>query len=274
MSKLVSVIIPSFNCEATIEETLESIQDQDYSNIEIIVIDDGSSDNTKDLLLKNWVDKITYFYQENIGAAGARNKGLELANGDYITFVDADDKIDRRFVSMCVNILDSNLEIQITYPLFKYFGRSSKKGNLPVLTIENFLRLNCIPIYVMIRANLLQEIGGFDTSINFAEDWECWIRAIQKGGGIHSVHRVDEYLYNYRLRDTNDSLTDLYRMTSKWDDSFIYIYNKHYDFFKQNGYSIFELMSDKIYRKKYYDIWYKKLLYRLFNRKKYIKLYS
>ena len=87
---LISVIIPTFNRVEFISEAIDSVLSQTYSNFEIIVVDDGSTDNTKQLLTK-YGSRITYDFQENKGVSSARNKGLDIAKGEWIAFLDSDD---------------------------------------------------------------------------------------------------------------------------------------------------------------------------------------
>jgi glycosyltransferase involved in cell wall biosynthesis len=90
VNPLVSIVIPTYNYCRYLPRALQSCIDQSYENLEIIVIDDGSTDNTK-ALVKNLVNRVTYVYQENQGVSAARNRGLEMATGEFIAFLDADD---------------------------------------------------------------------------------------------------------------------------------------------------------------------------------------
>ena len=90
MASKVSIIIPSYNCASYVEEAVQSALSQTYSDCEVVVINDGSTDNTEEVLAP-YRDKIVYISQENKGLAGARNSGIKRASGDYITFLDADD---------------------------------------------------------------------------------------------------------------------------------------------------------------------------------------
>ena len=113
MPELVSVIIPVYNCAKYISDLLENLVNQTYRNLEIILIDDGSKDNSADIC-KTWEKKhsnIHYFYQENGGAAKARNNGLEHANGAYIMFVDGDDQVKSTIVEELMNNIDENVDI-------------------------------------------------------------------------------------------------------------------------------------------------------------------
>ena len=103
----VSVIIPVYNDELYITECLHSVIEQTYQYIEIIVIDDGSTDQTA-AIVKSFSDKVKYIYQKNDGPSAARNTGINNATGDYITFVDADDIIDQTMISRLVTEINLN----------------------------------------------------------------------------------------------------------------------------------------------------------------------
>lgn len=104
---LVSVIIPTYNSSKTIERTLDSVFEQDYVNIEVIVVNDGSVDNTEDVL-KKYKNRITYFKQANSGVSAARNLGFEKSKGNYIQYLDADDLLEKNKITLQVNALIAN----------------------------------------------------------------------------------------------------------------------------------------------------------------------
>ncbi len=109
--KLISIIIPCYNSSKTIERTLQSINNQKYKNIEVIVVDDGSKDNLKETLNASKFSKkltIKYFKQENGGVSSARNYGIEKAKGEYIFFLDSDDVYNPNFIEKSVNIIEKN----------------------------------------------------------------------------------------------------------------------------------------------------------------------
>ncbi len=101
---LVSIIIPTYNYAQYLQVAIESCVKQSYKNLEIIVVDDGSTDNTKEIT-QRFVNKIVYVYQKNMGVSGARNTGLELAKGDFITFLDADDYLTEDSIERRLNLL-------------------------------------------------------------------------------------------------------------------------------------------------------------------------
>ena len=110
MKKVVSVIIPVYNVEEFIFRTVESVMNQDYKNIEIILVDDGSPDNSAKIIdeLAKKDDRITCVHKENGGVSSARNAGLKIASGEYVTFIDGDDWVEPKYISYLLNLVESN----------------------------------------------------------------------------------------------------------------------------------------------------------------------
>lgn len=116
MEKLVSIIIPAYNVESYIEECIKSLINQTYQNIEVIIIDDGSTDKTLNIIkkYKDLDSRIVYLVQENSGMSKARNKGIEYSNGEYISFIDSDDIVCSNFISLLVkNIENGDYDISV-----------------------------------------------------------------------------------------------------------------------------------------------------------------
>jgi glycosyltransferase involved in cell wall biosynthesis len=101
---LVSVIIPTYNFASFLPKAIDSCLNQTYQNLEIIVVDDGSTDHTREVV-QGFKDKIIYIYQDNQGVSAARNTGLELATGDFITFLDADDYLTEDSIQVRLDVL-------------------------------------------------------------------------------------------------------------------------------------------------------------------------
>lgn len=111
---LVSIIIPVYNGENSIERCIKSVLEQDYYNIEIIIINDGSTDNTANILKKHKDKRIKIINQTNSGVSSSRNNGIDCSKGEYITFIDADDYIDKSFLKNAIKIsMDNNLDLII-----------------------------------------------------------------------------------------------------------------------------------------------------------------
>lgn len=130
---MISIIIPCYNCEKTVENTLKSVESQTYHNIEVILIDDGSQDRTLSKLYeykKNSSRKVVVIHQENGGVSLARNKGLELANGQYISFIDADDTYINDALQLMYNGYSSP-DVDVVYAFFTRVQSQIQNGIKP-----------------------------------------------------------------------------------------------------------------------------------------------
>lgn len=193
MKPTVSVIIPTYNCAKYICETIDSVLSQTYKDFEIIVVDDGSTDNTKEVL-KPYMEKIRYIYQKNGGRSSARNTGIKTARGRYVAFLDSDDLWIPGKLAKQVNILESNENIDF---LFGDKQRFSDDGRIITSSMfvkrgydENFfgdslyvrdaykklLQGSFIPTgTVIMKRECFDRSGLFDEAI-YAEDFEFWLR--------------------------------------------------------------------------------------------------
>lgn len=207
MEKLVSIITPCYNSSKTVRETIDSVLAQTYKNIELILVDDGSRDDTREVL-KPYLEQysfIRYFYQNNQGQSVARNKGVELAKGFYLLFLDSDDLIAPTYISKCVSVLDNQPDVKLVHSNGFYFGAITGDWIFPKYTFRNFLIGNMIHILALVRKQDFEDAGGFDVSISFYEDWDLWIKILKKGG---EYVLIDEQLFFYRKREDQTSLTD------------------------------------------------------------------
>jgi len=185
---LVSIVIPCYNAELFIIDTIRSILEQTYKNIEIIIIDDGSTDDSAKIIKQIKSDNLQYFYQENRGVCYTRNKGLSLAKGDFVVFFDSDDIMSKNFVSSRVEYLDSNEEISyccadlITFPVEKKL-----KGAIIDLPEEIFITrigFATCPSNYMFRLKALNESGvKFNTKLFNSADRLFLLEVNQKLNG-------------------------------------------------------------------------------------------
>jgi glycosyltransferase involved in cell wall biosynthesis len=201
----VSIIIITYNSETYIEQCLESALAQTYSSKEIIVIDDGSTDNTRQIL-EPFMEQIHYHYQENAGIPTARNKGLGLAQGEFINYLDSDDYfIYPEKIAEQVNILDANLHYGVVYGAYQHVDLKGNVINiiepwtvLEPQTIEHlvdhwFLLLAAC----LFRKSWFDRVGGFDTQYTRLEDTQIGFRMICHGLKICWHYQV---VYAYRIR--------------------------------------------------------------------------
>jgi glycosyltransferase involved in cell wall biosynthesis len=200
----VSIIIPTYNREEYIVDAIESLLSQTFRDFEIIVIDDGSTDNTKQVLSK-YGDKIRYIYQVNSERAVARNKGIEASKGEYIAFLDSDDLcMSNRLVEQ-VNVLDSKPDVGLVYANAIYVDYAKNiviDKTAYIQRPSGFIFRYIVlakdifsPSQVLVRRSCFNKVGYFDHSTIPAEDWDMWLRIAK----VYKVEHIPRPLVKYRL---------------------------------------------------------------------------
>ncbi len=225
--EIVSIITPCFNSSKYLAETYKSILDQTYTNWEWIVVDDYSTDNSVELL-KSFEESRLIIIQakSNKGAANARNQGLDIAKGRYITFLDSDDIWKPNFIERCLTFLRDNNEtlVYATYhrvneelqPILKDFIAIDKVN-------KNRILYNC-PIPMLTSMYDQKEIGKiYFPDIELREDHAMWINLLNK---IEHARAIKEPLAYYRIRENSVS-RDKFRIAKKQ-------YNLYREFLKMN----------------------------------------
>lgn len=194
----VSVVIPVYNAYEWIEDAVQSVLDQDHPDLEVIIIDDGSTDAKTVALMENppW-HGVKVFRQANQGVAAARNMAIASATGDYILPVGADDYISPTYASKAAQVLDSEPETGIVYSLAEFMGDSTGPWQLPPYSLKLMLTEGIIFATSMFRKEDWSKVGGYDTTLHFREDHDFWLKIVGLGRG---VHRIDEVLFRYRSR--------------------------------------------------------------------------
>ena len=179
----ISVIVPSYNASRTIERALRSIALQTYSNYEIVIIDDGSTDNTKGMVSRFSEEfdsvQVKYITQSNSGPSSARNNGLQSARGNFIAFLDADDEWHKDKLEIQVKIIkDKGLDFLgsgYQYDSFDY--GNIDKADISTYSFNSLLLKNRFATSgVVIKKALFLEMQGFDESLKYAEDYDLWLR--------------------------------------------------------------------------------------------------
>lgn len=212
----VSVIIRVFDRREYIAEAIESVLAQTYPNIEIIVVDNGSPTPIKDVLEPYW-PKIRYVYKPRGSVGSAANVGVAYATSEVVAFLDDDDLWDPRMIEGAVTRLSSDDRPDVVWVGWRLFYGRDLKGRFepaeePLLrAIEaggDLFRVLCernlIPMCSAVtRRETLLHCGGFDESLSYGEDWDLWLRIIQKGARI--VHLAVPY---YFYRRHGDNVTD------------------------------------------------------------------
>ena len=178
----VSVIIPTYNRGWIIKEAIDSVMAQDYRDFELIIVDDGSTDNTPDIL-NSYRSDIMVFRQENQGVSTARNRGLAEASGRFIAFLDSDDLWLPQKLFRQVEFFNKNPDAQICQTEETWIRKGvrvnpKKRHKKPWgMIFESSLALCLVsPSAVMIRRSLFEEVGGFDETLPACEDYDLWLR--------------------------------------------------------------------------------------------------
>lgn len=199
---LVSIIIPCFNQGQYLQEAVDSVLASTYENIEIIIINDGSSEKS-DFLTNFSAPKTKVIKQENQGVCAARNNGINIASGKYILPLDADDKIYPEYIQKAVEILENNPKIGIVYCEAEFFGQVSGKWRIAEYVFPDILWTNSIFNSSIYKKTDWQKVGGYKKEMNLGfEDWEFWLSLIELGV---EVYRIPEVLFLYRQHDNSRS---------------------------------------------------------------------
>jgi glycosyltransferase involved in cell wall biosynthesis len=201
--ELISIIVPCYNSAEFIDETVRSIINQTYINWECIIINDGSKDNSEELI-RNWCnrdDRIKYLTQKNAGLSSARNRGLELANGSFIQFLDSDDIIHPSKLELqLADILEKEVDISVCdyMPMENQFGTfiSSvyqtpflKKNNYMHQLIVNWETGLSIPCHTVLfkRAIIEKHKLRFNELLPNHEDWSFWVKLFYHSKGFENI---------------------------------------------------------------------------------------
>ena len=223
MNKKVSIIMPCYNQGAYVKEAIESVLNQTYKNIEIVCVNDASSDNSVEIIQgicrKEYHIPIIFInHFENKGVVATRNEAIEKATGDYILPLDADDTLEPTFVEKAVKILDENSDVGIVYCWVNNFWKDSKSqiSKWEDFDVNKELFLNSIVNTSMFRKSDFLLVGGYKDYMDKGwEDWDLWLSIIENG---FKAHLIKEVLFNYRRNFFNSrsnsaakSINHLYR---------------------------------------------------------------
>lgn len=196
-----SVIIPVFNGAAFLGDAIESVLVQDHDCLQVIVVDDGSTDDTA-TVAATFGERVLYQRQENAGAASARNRGLSMATGRFIAFLDADDLFMPEKFAQQLTRLDAHPECEIVIGLQQY--ESLERSDGEVVRIERpgnnpdglSLQLGC----ALFRREVFDKVGHFNAALRYCDDWDWFLRAREMGVGI-LIHR--DLVLRQRLHANN-----------------------------------------------------------------------
>ena len=195
---LCSVIIPCFNPGEYLREAVESAQASRYPAVEIIIVDDGSTEDDTRRLLREYeaYPRIQVHYQENQGPSAARNKAIRRSAGKYILPLDADDKIHPEYIAKAVAELERNEKVGLVSCGVEYFGTRTGRCRLPPYRFPGILLRNSFVSSCVFRRADWAAVGGYKQNLRHGgEDWDFWISLIELG---REVIQLDAVLFYYR----------------------------------------------------------------------------
>ncbi len=205
-----SIIIPTFNRASVIRKTIDTALNQTYQNYEVIVVDDGGTDNTEEIIKAINSSKITYYKKENAERAATRNYGAARAKGDYITFLDSDDLLHAHYLEAGKDCIEKNKR-----PPFVYVTHEIRSDAGKLLAVQDHVRTGAIDF--LVDGNPLSCLGVFvrkdvfakfqfneDRKLTASEDWELWLRIVANFG-IMADPRVSATMVYHENRSVLDT---------------------------------------------------------------------
>lgn len=202
---LVSVIVPAYNVGPYVRDTLNSVLEQTYSNWECIIVNDGSTDNTRQVI-EAFIAQDPRFKLidiPNSGVCVARNTAVDHAHGTYILPLDGDDKIADTYIERCVAVVVQFPETKLVYCKAAFFGEKEGPWDLPVFNYDDLLLYNHIFCTALFRKEEFLAAGGYDKRlIHGWEDWDLWIKFLDRDA---KVVRIEEVLFYYRIKNISRS---------------------------------------------------------------------
>jgi glycosyltransferase involved in cell wall biosynthesis len=228
---MVSVVVPCYNQGSFLSEALQSVLAQTYTNWECIIVNDGSTDDTPEII-NDWAARDSRFKPVNLkngGVSNARNKGIAIARGYYILPLDGDDKISNNYIEKLVQAMRADQDLKVVYGSIIKFGVVNEKWELPDYSFKKIVTSNMIHCSGLYRKSDFDSLeGGYDVNMNEGiEDWEFWINFLKPGG---QARRVDDAILYYRVKEesrmTHITLQKRYRLLA-------YIYHKHPELYER-----------------------------------------
>lgn len=235
---LVSIVIPVYNAEMYVEQAVVSAVNQTYANVEIICVDDCSTDNSS-VVLREMARKYSCVsvvsLPVNRGLPAARNVGIRHARGEFILPLDADDYIDSNYCKRAMDVFVTNQSVSVVYAKCKKFdGQSAWEWNLPEYSKEEMIGGNCVYATAFFRKKDWELFGGYDERLVALEDYDFWLHFTEKG---LRFYRIDDFLFYYRQHASSANMTAVF----------------HRDFFKKNTATLQVYLNHKNFFREYFE---------------------
>ena len=194
----VSIVMPTYNGERYIEEAIESCLKQTYKNIELIIIDDGSIDNTSNIVKKIHDPRVRFITQnQNSGLALTLNKGFKYSTGDYLTWTSDDNTYEPDAIEIMVRCLEKFEDVDFIYTNY-YLVEEEGEEKKPIYVDfpHNLLECSCVGPCFMYRRKVYEKIGNYNPKFFLAEDYDYWIRIFKSR---FKMMPINKFLYRYRF---------------------------------------------------------------------------
>jgi len=232
----VSVIIPCYNQGRYLEETVQSVLAQTCDDYEIVIVNDGSTDEFTNSLLRDYRrPKTKVIHTDNRGVSAARNTAIQSATGTYILPLDGDDLIGREYLQKAVALLDENRNIGIVTCLIEFFGAMHSRPVPPPFTAERMSLYNDLPCSSLFRRSDWDKTEGYNPNMSRGwEDWDFWLSLIELGV---EVHRIPEVLFHYRIRKDSRERSIA---REQHVQMYLQLYNNHPEFYENNMQVLFK----------------------------------
>ena len=224
-SPRVSVVIPTYNMAAFLSEAIESIVRQSFQDFEVIVVDDGSTDNTREVVAR-FGSRVKYVWEENGGPSAACNRGDDVAQGEYLLFLDADDALMERALEEAVSVMDSAPQAGFCYGRVRYMDVDGNELKLVhewpersgLMTARQvmleLLNLHFIlPSAALFRRDCFREVGRFDKSLGYGEDTELFARMAKR---YPAAHMAEPLVWRRKHGGAITAKLDLDRQELSW----------------------------------------------------------
>ena len=210
---LISILIPLYNNVKFIEEAIDSAFSQTYPNIEVLVLDDGSTDGSKERVekLAQKYKNLSHLSRENKGVCASLNELLALSNGEYVRIIGSDDVLTKDSVELLYNHISKDDSVGLVSGLSIIINQKGQKveqknddktGGFKDILFKKMIRRNCIcSPSILFRKSIIEKVGLFDEKLRL-EDWDYWLRILNAGFKIHEIQRN---VIQYRVHETNTS---------------------------------------------------------------------
>ncbi len=226
---LISIIVPCYNQAQFLNEALDSVLVQTYTNWECIIINDGSTDSTADIAngYCKKEQRFRYINKDNGGLPGARNAGIRQSTGQYILPLDCDDRIGPRYLELAMEVFKQTPDISLVYSKAKLFGIKNQIWELRPYNYTELLKSNMIFCSAIFEKTAFETAGGYDEQLKTGyEDWDLYIQLLNSESKVHQLNDVHFY---YRIK-TRSMFTSIDFTTHQELNH--YLYRKHQTIYK------------------------------------------